>query len=70
MSRTMEVEAEGEPGGIAKNEEKKDTGGGTNNIVRVFGENVAGQRPATFSQKHGLCPFRVFRCLGCLGVMV
>ena len=26
-----------------------------------FCENVAGRRPATFSQKHGLCPFRVLR---------
>ena len=31
-----------------------------------FGENVAGRRPATFSQKHGLCPFRCLGCLGCL----
>ena len=29
---------------------------GTNNTVRFLGENVAGRRPATFSQKHGLCP--------------
>ena len=34
-----------------------------------FGENVAGW-PATFSQKHGLCPFRCLGCLGCLGLMV
>ena len=65
--------AEGEPGGIAKNQEqkktthqrktktnrnkttKKDTGGRTNNTVRVF-ENVASQRPATFSQKTRLMP--------------
>ena len=60
MSRTMEVGAQKEsqeelPGTKnKKNKEKhktnrnkttkKDTGGGTNNIVRVFGENVAGRR--------------------------
>ena len=33
----------------------KTTGGGTNNLVRVFCENVASRRPATFSQKHGVC---------------
>ena len=63
---------------------KKDTGGQTIQSV-FFGENVAGRRPATFSQKHGLCPFwclvvqvftwfRVFKCLGvqvfkCLGCL-
>ena len=38
-----------------------------------FGDNVAGRRPATFSQKHGLCPFRVFRVFRVfrgLGLMV
>ena len=35
---------------------------------------TSGRRLATFSQKHGLCPFRVFkvfwvfRCSGCVGV--
>ena len=37
---------------------KKDTGGGGNNLVRVF---LVKTSPATFSQKHGLCPFR-FTC--------
>ena len=52
-----------------RNKTKKDTGGGTNKRVRVFfGENVTGRRPATFSQKHGLCPFRVFRVFRVLRV--
>ena len=45
---------------------KKDTGGGTNNIVRVFGENVTGVRPATFSQNmaYARSGVQVFRCSG------
>ena len=41
-------------GGTTENKDKREQ----NNIVRVC-ENVAG-RPATFSQKHCLCPFRCF----------
>ena len=49
---------------------KKDTGGGTNNIVRVFGENVTGRRPAPVQVFWGVlgCSGVFWGVLGCSGV--
>ena len=77
MSITMEAGRIDRERRTKENKEniKRKTLGAGKTIWSVFvGENVAGRRPATFSQKHGLCPFRcsgvlVFRAYG-LGVQV
>ena len=45
---------------VAKEKTEKKDKKGQNNIVHVFDENVAGRKQATFSRKHGLCPFRFY----------